>query len=360
MSNPTLPHEIWDHQVTAIQEASADWLWHGFLARGNLTLLTSMWKAGKTTLLSLLLSRRKHGGSLAGLPVQPGKTVVVSEESTRLWADRARRYDFGGQVCFFLQPFHTIPTLCKWQALVDRIAILHHLYGIDLVAIDPLAPYLRDENQARNILEALLPLDDLTRLGLAVLVLHHPRKTEARIGQSARGSGALLGHVDISIEMRHPGGDPLTRRRRFLALSRHDATPRQLTLEFNQEGTDYLTLADNPDDPFQANWDLIRMVLEDAPRKLTRQDILHDWPPDFDKPNPGTLSIWLNRALDRALLAREGTGRKSNPFRFWLPEREATWKQDPLYDILEQQRQDTEIALKALQEWNSDIFKKGQ
>ena len=48
-------------------EPSADWLWHGFLARANLTLLTGMWKSGKTTLLSLLLSRRKTGGSLAGL-----------------------------------------------------------------------------------------------------------------------------------------------------------------------------------------------------------------------------------------------------------------------------------------------------
>ena len=28
-----------------------DWLWHGYLAAGQLTLLTSLWKSGKTTLL---------------------------------------------------------------------------------------------------------------------------------------------------------------------------------------------------------------------------------------------------------------------------------------------------------------------
>jgi hypothetical protein len=42
------------------------WLWLGFVARGGVTLLTSQWKAGKTTLLSLLLARLKPGGSLAG------------------------------------------------------------------------------------------------------------------------------------------------------------------------------------------------------------------------------------------------------------------------------------------------------
>ena len=38
-----------------------DWLWQGYLAGGNLTLLTSQWKTGKTTLLALLLDRLRQG-----------------------------------------------------------------------------------------------------------------------------------------------------------------------------------------------------------------------------------------------------------------------------------------------------------
>src|ERR1051325_6318306 len=49
------------------------WLWHGSLAPGNVTLLTSQWKSGKTTLVSVLLDRMKAGGQLAGLPVAAGK-----------------------------------------------------------------------------------------------------------------------------------------------------------------------------------------------------------------------------------------------------------------------------------------------
>ena len=84
MTNVTIPQEVWDHQVTASAPQPIDWLWHGFVAGGNLTLLTSQWKAGKTTLLSLLLSRRKNGGQLAGLAIKPGKSVVVSEEPLAL------------------------------------------------------------------------------------------------------------------------------------------------------------------------------------------------------------------------------------------------------------------------------------
>jgi hypothetical protein len=331
-------------------ESAADWLWHGFVARGNLTLLTSAWKSGKTTLLSLLLSRRKSGGALAGLAVKPGKTVVITEEPPRLWAERACRCDFGGQVCFFPQPFRSIPTLAQWQALIDRIRALHDQHGFDLVVIDPLAPFLRSENQPKGIFEALLPLTALMRLGMAGFALQHPAKGESRVGYSPRGSGALLGHVDISIEMRHPGGNPLTRRRRFFALSRHAETPRQLLLELNPEATDYLPVADNYEDSFETHWEQLRMVLADAPQKLTRLDILDEWPPDFDKPNAITLSRWLNRAVERALIAREGTGRRSDPFRFWLPEREEVWKQDPLYEAIERQRQQLNLPFQSLRE----------
>ena len=71
--------------------------------------MTSQWKAGKTTLLSMLLTRRAGGGELAGLAVTPGKTVVVTEEPEAIWADRARLYPFGGQVCFVPRPFLGVP-----------------------------------------------------------------------------------------------------------------------------------------------------------------------------------------------------------------------------------------------------------
>ncbi len=343
MSLTALPKEIWAQEVRANHDEPTDWLWQGFIARGNTTLLTGTSKAGKTTLLSLLLSRRKEGGSLGGNAVKPGKTIIITEEYLQRWAQRIREHDFGDNVCFLSRPFLTIPTAEQWQALLNRILELRVQHGIDLVVVDPLAPYFRCENNARNILETMLPLGALAREGMAVVGMHHPAKGQRPLGQAARGSGALLGYVDISIELRFPGGDPLTRRRRFLSLSRLPETPRSMLMELNAEGTDYFPVNDDIVDPFPENWKVVRMVLEDARQKLTRQAILNDWPADFDKPHPVTLFKWLDRAVHEGQVASEGSGRKSEPFLYWLPEREAAWKKDPLYQLYEQSRKDKKL-----------------
>ena len=78
------------------------------------------------------------------------------------------------------------------------------------------------------------------------------------------------------------------------------------------------------------------MVLEDAPQKLTRGDILAEWPADFDKPADTTLKRWLGRAVERSLICREGTGHKADPFRYWLPAIEAKWRETQfMYDHFE-------------------------
>src|SRR5687767_12658904 len=58
-----------------------NWLWHGYLAPGKVTVLISPPKSGKTTLLSHVLCRCGEGGDLAGLAVARGKALVISEES---------------------------------------------------------------------------------------------------------------------------------------------------------------------------------------------------------------------------------------------------------------------------------------
>jgi hypothetical protein len=199
----------------------------------------------------------------------------------------------------------------------------------------------------------LLPLRALTRAGMGLLLIHHPGKAETRVGLAARGSTALLGHVDISIDMRQPGGNPLTRRRRLHCLSRFHETPRQLFLELNADATDYrpVTEPEAGADSFAAYLDGLQLVFEDAPQKLTRGDILAEWPPDFDKPSETLLKLWLARAVERGLILREGTGRKRDPFRYWLAATEARWRaESPMYDLFEQQRREQNWRWISLQE----------
>src|SRR5262245_41319601 len=87
------------------------WLWHALLAPGKLTLLTSLWKSGKTTLLAHLLAHRREGRPFLGLEVARGSTVIVSEEPEDLWPGRCQEHRLGPEVGVITRPFAGQPTL---------------------------------------------------------------------------------------------------------------------------------------------------------------------------------------------------------------------------------------------------------
>ena len=351
MSDADSTQPIWDNQLPESEQKGRDWVWYGFLAKRFITLLTSQWKSGKTTLLSMLLGRRAAGGNLAGLAVTAGKTAIVSEEPLSLWADRIAKFRFGGNVCFFPPPFIGAPSPAEWHAFLKSILAVHESHGLDLVAIDPLAPFLRCETNSRNMLDVLQSLKPLTDANLAVLILHHPAKGDPPVGQYARGHSSLLGHVAVSVEMRRPGGDPLTRRRRLMSETRFDETPRQLLLELSADATEYRVLDDPLIEEFEKKWRLIRLVLEDAPQKFTCDDIYSEWPPEEARPHIVTLADWLRRAASANKVMCEGEGKKRDPYRYWLPDAEERWRaENPIYDSIQEQIRICNIPFESWQE----------
>jgi hypothetical protein len=316
--------------------AGRPWLWHGFLAPGVVTLLTSQWKTGKTTLTSVLLAKMKSGGTLAGLPVAAGRAIVVSEEPAAQWVLRGQKLDLEEHVGWVCRPFRGRPSPGQWRALLDGVTEVAAERDARLLVIDPLAAFFpagKSENDAGAMVEALAPLQGLAERGLAVLVQHHPNKKGEGGGPSGRGSGALLGGADVLMELRwygRPGEED--RRRRLVALSRFDETPRQLVIELNAEGTDYVTHGSFDEADFASNWEDLLAVLRVASRKLTRAQILEEWPRE-KRPDPATLYRYLERAVAMGLLCRDGKGTHGHGFRYWLAENEKRWRQDPLARI---------------------------
>src|SRR6266704_1493330 len=122
----------WGNQLDG-DAAQLAWLWHGYLGPGQVTLLTSQWKSGKTTLLSILLGRLKTGGELAGLRVNAAKAIVVSEESRLQWHPRHRKVDLS-EVYFLCRPFAGKPTHEQWLGLLDHVGELRRRHGFGLLA----------------------------------------------------------------------------------------------------------------------------------------------------------------------------------------------------------------------------------
>jgi hypothetical protein len=194
------------------------------------------------------------------------------------------------------------------------------------------------------MLEALAPLQQLTELGMAVWLLHHPRRKDSAPGCASRGSGALLGSVDILIEKYYtPRAAETDRRRRLLGFSRFEETPRQLVVELNAAGTDYLAHGDCEQDEFSTGWPVLRWVLAGAQCKWTRREIREQWLPDHPAPPEQTLWRWLQRAVAQGLVCQDGSGRRNDPLRYWLRGQEERWRNDPMARIylsqLEAQRE---------------------
>jgi hypothetical protein len=313
-------HPFRPGELAASPLLAASWLWHGYLGAGKLTLLTSQWKSGKTTLVSILLARMARGGRLAGLPVSAGRALVVSEEGRTDWDRRCRTLKLGHHVGFFCRPFATRPTMPQWLGMIDALEERHAREGLALLVIDPLSLFLpgSSESSAVQTIEGLLPLRVLLAAGVSVLALHHPRKGRTQPGQAARGSGTLASQADIVLEMARLTDDETDRRRRLRGYSRYDDTPRDLVLELSADGKDYRAVEGLVEPELADSWQVVRLILESFPLALRLRELLAYWPDEFRKPDKGTLARVLLRGVTQGVLTRTGTGFKNDPYRYQL------------------------------------------
>src|SRR6266487_1379482 len=104
-----------DRLLSSPEESQTNWIWNGMLARGNITLLTSQWKAGKTTLVAGLLRALESGGTFLDRPCIAATSLVVSEESARHWAARQRTLPIGPRTRLVSRPSPGRPTSGQWD-----------------------------------------------------------------------------------------------------------------------------------------------------------------------------------------------------------------------------------------------------
>lgn len=299
---------------------TADWLWDGYLAP-SITLLTSRWKTGKTTVMTGLLQCLENGGSFLGRPLRPGRALVVSEEPQRQWAERLRRMPVGPHAEIMPRPFIGRPSHEDWNQLIDEACLLRLDGQLDLFIVDPAVMFLPGywESNPAALVDAFQPLHRLAAEGAAVLVLHHPRRRHSDPGHSARGTGALLGIVDIALELNRYGRLRSDARRRLIvSLSRNPRTPERVVYEW--DGTNSFQVVNDPRHRcFEENWPKLLKILQGRKAAATHHELLMDWPDDDDeKPSASALYKWLNRAFELKRLRRKGAGLRTDPYRFRL------------------------------------------
>jgi len=311
-------HEFPDPRPLSQLHGSDDqsWVWHGYLASGHLTLLTGLWKAGKTTLICHLLKTMEFGGDLAGR-VRPGNVLVFSEESDGMWRQRRQSLGLGDHIHLITRPFLGRPSAHDWNAFTAYYASIVKRDRHQLVIIDTFASLspCDNENDAAKMQSALLPLHRFTESGAAVLLLHHPRKGDGAEFQASRGSGALPGFVDIIMEFRRLNPEQADDRRRVIrAIGRFDQTPPEMVIELTDYG--FITAGTRAEVRQGDRLGVIGQILKRHPGELNAEGVLTNWPSDIAKPGERAVRTSLEAGFEQGLWQRTGSGMKGDPFAY--------------------------------------------
>jgi hypothetical protein len=294
------------------------WLWHGFLAPGEITLLSALWKVGKTTLLTHLLRSLEQGETFCGRQVQAGKVLYVSEESESRWAQRRDQLQLGDHIRFLIRPFVGRPDPPGWLDFLAWLADRQQEQPADLIVFDTLSSLwpVRDENDAAQVQAAVQPLHQLTGQA-ALLLVHHLRKSDGQEGTASRGSGALMAFVDTILELRRfDAGNRHDRRRVLTGFARDEETPGELVLELTEAG--YTAHGDRQEVAGRELRQIITGLLPNEPPGIGWELVKKVWPEE-DSPGKGKLLAALNAGADAGEWRREGAGKSRSPFTFWCP-----------------------------------------
>lgn len=332
--------------MSELNEQSDDvkWIWEGYLARGGITLFSALWKSGKSTLLSHLLKALDGSATeFIGQPVSPARVLYVTEEAENIWADRRDKLLIGDHVGMVIRPFQMRPTMQEWREFLAKLGEAVRTHQFDLVVFDTLSKLwpVREENDAGQVEEALMYLWSLSQgAGVAVLLVHHARKSGGAEFVASRGSGGLPSFCEVIIEFRRATEDPKETKRVLTAQGRYgDQTPVKLLAEL-QNGR-YVGLGDPDDAEVQAQtrnfqWEpclreVFRKAAEEDPEQwLTRAEIREllreAMNPKTDEevterplPRPAIFNAVIDKWAEEGELEQQGKGVKGDPFLYRLP-----------------------------------------
>ena len=311
-----VPPKFWKPvPATQLKPASEgiDWVWEGILARRRITLLSAQAKAGKTTLLSLLLREMGQGGHLLGCKVSRGNVVVVTEESNDDWIIRRDALGIGGYAEFISVPFLTKPSMGDWLELLQEGAADIMAREPDLIVFDTLShlwPVIL-ENDNGQMQQALMPLRQISQPGPAVALWHHM----GAAGERMRGATELEGFVDQVVEFVSPAPkDRTVRERKLTVRGRLTSSPETITASLNDAGDDYQLLSGSLRPIRSGIWRQLAQLLPTEAPGATIRELRGSWPEGEVVPGDDVIHNTLTRCGSKAGVRRTDT----KPVGWWL------------------------------------------
>jgi len=293
-----------------------DWLWDGYLARGQVTMVAGHAFVGKSLLVASLLKAIEQGSPFIGRATSQATGLLISEEDESVMRARADKFGLLGLRSEFAS--RNSGTLrFTWDELIVAATERALESGHELLVFDTFTGLAglagEAESHAGAVMERLSPLVAAAGEGLAVLFLHHVNS-----GGESRGSKAFRSAVDIMVHLNRNKKRPQFR---LQAEGRvPGATPLHLdgVLKQDASGWSYVptkrTSSDHPEQEHAENTDeLLWGALQDAGSEgLTYADF-DDFAGLSRDIAAKRLPLWYPERV-----ARLGSGKKADPYR-WSP-----------------------------------------
>jgi len=187
--------------------------------------------------------------------------------------------------------------------------------GIGVLVVDALDKWAGfradDENKTGALLEIMEPVERAVAAGLAVLIITHHRKSGGEYGEGVRGGNALVGGVDVVLELeRLPTHvDDSRHGRIFRGLSPFEDTPEEIVFRLDHDTFEVLGDVAT----VKAEAELQATVA--AVRSLGRPSTAEDVAPILDLAK-GTAHSRLHVAVGKGKPVRSGEGKKGSPYTF--------------------------------------------
>jgi hypothetical protein len=289
------------------------WIVRGYLARGSVTVLVGLPKAGKSTFAYAMAAAYQRGDtSFCDLACpEKGQVLVLSEEDDSVLGETWRAVGLDAA---------TLPSITRRRAfprrplsvdidLALKAAAAHG--NIGLIVVDTwrfwsnLPP--KAENDAGAVSQAYQQFARLAAAGYAVLILHHSRKAGGEDGTAAAGSNALTGSADVILELRRFGRDTKGTSRTISAFGRHQRIPAEVVVDLHDGKFRSIGDADSARDRLRE--DRVGATLASAGKWMTCDEIATE---------TGMKSVSVPSVLKNLYagnrIQRVGKGVRSSPF----------------------------------------------
>ena len=308
-------------EIGAETPDAVPWVVEGIAAEGAITEVDGKLKAsGKTTLLLNMATKVLDGDRFLDRDSSRTGVVILTEQnptSFRAALARAGLLERDDVVVLFWADARNLP----WPVVVQLAEAKATELGYRLLVVDTLPQFAGisgdGENSSGAALEAMRPLQEAAAGGLAVVISRHERKGGGEVGESARGSSAFSGAVDIVFSIRRAEGQTRETVRVIQALSRFDETPSELVIDL-VDG-EYRVLGTMQDvkaqEAREAALDELPVTEADAITMTEIVERLKD-----SKIKRTTLQTAVAEHVEAGTVHRIGAGKKGDPFRYWRPE----------------------------------------